>query len=48
VPVLEKARYEKAEPNDEGTPPKQHANTLDGPIKSKIFVDFPHGFAPPN
>jgi hypothetical protein len=38
--VLEKAGEEKAEPKDEGTPPKQHADTLDGPIKTKIFVDL--------
>jgi len=45
--VLEKAGQEKAEPKDEAAPPKQHADTLYGAIKSKIFADFLQGLALP-
>jgi hypothetical protein len=54
VPVLEKAGYEKAESNDEGAPPQQHADAFDGAIKStqviksQVFMDFLHGVVPPS
>ena len=44
---LEKVGYqiakESTEPNDQGCPPEQHADTLAGAIEPQIFVEFLQG-----